>query len=122
MKAAFVAMIDQSRLAGEELALRRVFTELIEDRGVDEFVLSYHAIEYTAKPILVDLQSRYPQMKISRTQDGLASADIYIVAYFCCQCMNYKTCDRETTMESRLQSKIPGKPYIMLQGYFDDPS
>lgn len=119
MKAAFVALIDQSRRTGEDVALRKVFKELIEDRGVNEFILSYHGIEYTAKPILDELQSGYPQVRITHTQEGLASADIYIVSYYCSQCTKYKTCDREATMVSRLQNKIPGKPYIMLQDYFD---
>jgi ABC-type sulfate transport system substrate-binding protein len=115
LKAAFVAQMDQSVREQETSALNKAFLELIDSREVDEFILSYHEIEYSAATILKELQKQYPHIKVTRTQESRVSADIYIVAYFCNTCSRYKTCDRESHLKSKVETKIPGKPYILLQ-------
>ena len=89
LKAAFVAQMDQSVRERETSALNKAFLELIDSRGVDEFILSYHEIEYSAATILKELQTQYPQVKITHTQKAQIPADIYIVAYFCNTCSRY---------------------------------
>lgn len=114
-KAAFIAQIDQGVHEQEITALNNALLELITSQGVDEFILSYHDIEYSAATILKELQMQYPQAKITHTQKAQIPADIYIVAYFCNTCSRYKTCDRESHLKSKVETKIPGKPYILLQ-------
>jgi len=114
-KAAFIAQIDQGVHEQEITALNNALLELITSQGVDEFILSYHDIEYSAATILKELQMQYPQVKITHTQKAQIPADIYIVAYFCNTCSRYKTCDRESHLKSKVETKIPGKPYILLQ-------
>jgi ABC-type sulfate transport system substrate-binding protein len=122
LKAAFVAQMDQSVREQETSALNKAFLELIDSKGVDEFILSYHEIEYSAATILKELQKQYPHIKVTRTQESRVSADIYIVAYFCNTCSRYKTCDRESHLKSKVETKIPGKPYIMLQDFIAAPA
>ena len=68
LKAAFVAQMDQSVREQETSALNKAFLELIDSREVDEFILSYHEIEYSAATILKELQKQYPHIKVTRTQ------------------------------------------------------
>ena len=117
LKAAFIAEIDQTVRKQEMTALNRALLELINSRGVDEFILSYHEIESYAATILKKLQMQYQHIKITHTQKSRASADIYIIAYFCNTCSRYKTCDRETRLKAHMDTQIPGKPYIMLQDF-----
>ena len=53
LKAAFVAQMDQSVREQETSALNKAFLELIDSREVDEFILSYHEIEYSAATVFV---------------------------------------------------------------------
>ena len=55
-KAAFIAQIDQGVHEQEITALNNALLELITSQGVDEFILSYHDIEYSAATILKELQ------------------------------------------------------------------
>jgi len=116
-KATFIAQIDQGVHEQEMTALNNALLELITSQGVDEFILSYHDIEYSAATILKELQMQYPQVKITHTQKARIPADIYIVAYFCNTCSRYQTCDRESRLKGEMETKIPGKPYIMLQDF-----
>ena len=116
-KATFIAQIDQGVHEQEMTALNNALLELITSQGVDEFILSYHDIEAYAAPILKELQVQYPYIKVTHTQEARAPADIYIVAYFCNTCSKYKTCDRESRLKDEMNTKIPGKPYIMLQDF-----
>ena len=117
MKAAFIAKIDQGVHEQEMTALNKALLSLITLQGVDEFILSYHEIEAHAAPILKKLQTQYPHVKVIHTQEARAPADIYIVAYFCNTCSRYTSCDRESRLKDEMNTKIPGKPYIMLQDF-----
>ena len=117
MKAAFIAKIDQGIHEQEIDALNKALLSLITQQGVDEFILSYHEIEAHAAPILKKLQTQYSHIKITHTQKACAPADIYIVAYFCNTCSRYTSCERDLRLKDEMNTKIPGKPYIMLQDF-----
>lgn len=101
-------------------ALNNALLALITSQGVGEFILSYHGIEAYAAPILKELQAQYSHVKVTHTQEARASADIYIIAYFCNTCSRYKTCDRESRLKDEMNKKNPGKPYIMLSDYVSE--